>query len=526
MVSFGILIGLAFLVTAGIIPIVRRAAFRWHLVDEPDGQRKLHSRTIPLGGGIAILLGSLVSLSVLTLYGTRLVPPIFFQVSNYLGLLLAVLILCAVGIADDRFAIRGRQKLLGQTFACGVVIAAGLVIRHVHIFGWEFELGPLAVPFTLFWLLGAINALNLIDGIDGLATTVGCILCLALASMSYLTGHLDDALLALVLGGSLLAFLFYNFPPASMFLGDTGSMLIGFVLGVVAIRSSLKGPATVALAAPAAVWAIPIFDTGMAILRRRLTGRSIYETDRGHLHHCLLQRGYSGKKTLLWIGTLCALTAIGALISVAYQNEWLAVGSTALVIGVLVVSRLFGHIEIHLLGQRLKHLFLTLIPRPRFVGHRPQPLATRFQGNGQWDDLWKTLIEFADRFDLCAVRLNINLPALHEQYHANWSRQELPDAAQLWHTDIPLIRQNHTVGRLRITGRSADGSACVWMGELISGLKPFETLMLSLVDEHIAAAGGSFPLASAGVSADRNSPLVQNSEAGLKAVTDAPQRII
>ncbi|MBI3865248.1 MAG: undecaprenyl/decaprenyl-phosphate alpha-N-acetylglucosaminyl 1-phosphate transferase [Planctomycetia bacterium] len=489
MISFGLLIGFAFAATAALIPLVRRAAFRLKLVDSPDGHRKLHSRTIPLGGGVAILLGCLIATFGLSQFGKRLNPPIFFQPGEYLGLLLSVLILCAVGLADDRFGLRGRQKLFGQALACGVITASGLVIESVQVFGWHLELGLLAVPITFFWLLGAINSLNLIDGIDGLATTVGCILCLALGSMAYLMGHLDDSLMAMILAGSLLAFLCFNFPPASMFLGDTGSMLIGFVLGVLAIRSSLKGAATIALTAPTAVWAIPIFDTGMAILRRRLTGRSIYDTDRGHMHHCFLQHGYSGKGTLLWIGSLCAATAIGALISVYHHNEWLAVGSTFVVLGLLVVSRLFGHVEILMLGQRLKHLLLTLIPRPSLTTHRSVPSATLLQGHGQWDDLWGTLVEFADRFDLCAVQLNINLPIVHEHYHANWSRKQLPDRPQLWHTDIPLIRQSQTVGRLRITGQCAEGSACVLMGDLISGLKPFETLMLSLVEEHYVAAG-------------------------------------
>lgn len=486
MLSFGIVVLCAFAVTAGIIPFVRRGATYCHLVDEPDGKRKLHAFATPLGGGIAILIGSVVTLTALTFYGGQLRHPLYFPSEDYLGLLLAVIILCAVGLVDDRWGLRGRQKLVGQIIACGVVVASGLVIRNVQIFGWNIDLGLLSVPLTLFWLLGAINSLNLIDGIDGLATTVGCILCLALASMAHLTGHPADAALAFALAGSLIGFLCYNFPPASIFLGDTGSMLIGFVLGVLAIRSGLKGPATIALTAPTAILAIPIFDTGMAILRRRLTGRSIYETDRGHLHHCLLQRGYSGKKTLLSIGALCAVTALGALVSISLQNEWMAVASTAAVLGLLVAMRLFGHVEVRLVGQRVKHLLLTLVPHPLRDGHRSQPLATRLQGHGQWDDLWETLVAFADRFDLSAVQLNIDLPVVHEHYHANWSRTALPETPQFWHTDIPLIHQDQTVGRLRISGRCSEGSACALMGELISGLKPFETLLLSLVDEHLA----------------------------------------
>src|SRR5437868_2212657 len=151
----------------------------------------------------------------------------------------------------------------------------------------------MAVPVTLFLLLGAIGSLNLIDGMDGLLSTVGVLVSLAVAGMAVMGGHWLAACAAVALAGALLGFLRYNFPPATIFLGDSGSMLIGLVLGVLAIKSALKTPTTVALMAPAVLLTIPIFDTFAAILRRKLTGRSIYSTDRGHLHHCLLSRGLS-----------------------------------------------------------------------------------------------------------------------------------------------------------------------------------------------------------------------------------------
>src|SRR5262249_20696536 len=186
--------------------------------------------------------------------------------------------------------LRGRYKLLGQVFAVGAVLAYGVRVEAVHLFAWRIELGWFAVPFTLFWLLGAINSLNLLDGMDGLLGTVGTIVSLAIAALAAVPGHWAEAAVAATLAGALLGFLRYNWPPATIFLGDAGSMLIGLVIGVLAIRCSLKGTATVALATPMALLIIPIFDTAAAIVRRKLTGRSIYSTDRAHLHHCLLRR--------------------------------------------------------------------------------------------------------------------------------------------------------------------------------------------------------------------------------------------
>ena len=215
------------------------------------------------------------------------------------------------------------------------------------------ELGLLAVPFTALWLLGIINSLNLLDGMDGLLSCVGFIISLAMAAMAILGGQWAVACVAAALAGALLGFLRYNFPPASVFLGDSGSMLIGLIIGTLALRGSLKAPATVALVAPVALLGIPAFDTLAAIVRRKLTGRSIYAGDRGHLHHCLLARGFSTRRALLWISASCCCTAAGALGSVSFGNEWVAVITALAVIGVYLVSRVFGSAELLLVRNYL-----------------------------------------------------------------------------------------------------------------------------------------------------------------------------
>ncbi len=475
---------LAFAACSLLTPVMRLVSARLGIVDEPDGRRKLHHSAIPLGGGVAICVAIELAISIQSLLPNS--RPLSLDTFYFMGLLVAVTLIVIVGLLDDRFQLRGRQKLVGQTVAASVLVASGLVVERIQVFSWSFELGLLAVPFTLLWLVGAINALNLIDGVDGLATGVGVILSLGIAGMAAMTGHETDALVALALCGALLGFLIYNFPPASIYLGDTGSMLIGLLLGALAIRCSLKGPATVALAAPTVIWTIPMFDVGMAILRRKLTGRSIYDTDRGHLHHCFLRKGFSNRSTLIWVGVFCSCTSIGALSSVAYQNEWLALGSGFAVICTLVLTRWFGHAECLLLGRRIRSMILSLIQLPR-INDKPsrRPVRDRLTGTRDWDELWDTLTEFAERFDLCSVQLNVNLPALNEEYHVNWDRRERGEQREEWYTDIPLVSDNVAIGRLRIRGHCASGSVCSWMGDLIAGLKPFETQMLSLLVDRV-----------------------------------------
>lgn len=473
---------LAFAACSLLTPAMRAAALRLGIVDLPDGRRKLHRAAIPLAGGLAVCLA--IEFALVT---TWLLPGPHFEFDSLpvFGLAVASNLIVLLGLLDDRIRLRGRQKLTGQIVAASVLVASGLVVERIQVFSLNIELGLLSVPFTLCWLIGAINALNLIDGIDGLASGVGVILSLAIAGMATMTGHETDALIALALGGALLGFLLYNFPPATIYLGDTGSMLIGLLLGALAIRCSLKGPATVALAAPTVIWTIPMFDVGMAIVRRKLTGRSIYETDRGHLHHCLLRQGFSNKSTLVWVGLFCSCTALGALASVAYQNEWLALGSGFAVVVTLVLTRWFGHAECLLLGRRIRSLLMSLVQLPHAENRPRHPVRDRLTGTRDWDDLWNTLTVFAERFDLCSVQLNVNLPALNEEYYVHWDRRERGEDLEEWFTDLPLVSDNVAIGRLRIRGRCAHGSVCSWMGDLIAGLKPFETQMLNLLVDRV-----------------------------------------
>lgn len=486
---------IAFVLSLLMTPVVRRAALRLGLSDSPDGERKLHEGTIAVGGGVAVLLGFFGAIMVLLVFPS-VWGYILSQSPEFLmfliGLMVSSTFLCGVGLIDDKVGLRGRQKLIGQAIAASILILSGLIIENITIFDYKIELGPLAFPFTLLWLLGAINALNLIDGVDGLATTVGLILSLGLAGMCILSGpaHYPDGVLAFMIAGSLAGFLYHNLPPARIFLGDAGSMLIGLVLGALAIRSSLKGPATIALAAPTAIMAIPMFDVLMAIVRRKLTGRSLYAPDRGHLHHRMQAKGYSTVKLLLTFGLLCTLTVLGAFISVYINNEALAFGSILAVLGMLVVTRVFGHVEFLLVIAKAKK-FITSLTKGHH--HERSEEMMRLQGTKEWERLWRTLTQFAERFDLSQIRLNLNLHNIQEEFHAQWERRGTPDIQELWRCEIPLHLREIPIGKVSLTGVCRSESACEWMGELIAGLKPFEVQLIELLDEHVPAQHAGNP---------------------------------
>jgi len=470
---------LAFLITLVLTPVVERLATSIRFVDQPDQHRKLHVNSTALGGGIAVFGGLVSSILFTSVWEAN-----FTFSDDTIMLLLCVGLICVLGLVDDKYGLRGRQKLLGQVTCVAALIANGLIVSKVFILGWEVNLGLLAIPFTVAWLLGATNALNLIDGMDGLATSIGLVLSLALGAMAYVTGSVEEAYIAFALAGALAGFLIFNFPPASIFLGDAGSMLIGLLLGVLAIRSSLKGPATVVMAAPIAVLTVPMLDVAMAILRRKLTGRSIYTTDRGHLHHCFLQNGIGNHRTLMWVGLMCSVTSVGGFTSVLWENELLAILSMMAVIGTLIATGIFGFRECELLSRRVYRVAVSMVPRLQKRNSPSARVMSRFQGNRDWEQLWNELLLFADRFELDSVRLNVNVPALHESFHGDWKDPQSPAMGEQWHSELPLKVDSTVVGTLRLTGTCKAGKCMEAIGQVISELDTFQKLLGDLLNTH------------------------------------------
>lgn len=470
-----------------LTPLAREAARRFGLVDYPDRRRKVHREAIPAAGGIPILLSVCLALGAALVLPSQFRDQLADQGPLLAGLLLAAGLICLVGVGDDLGVLRIRHKLLGQLLAVGIVVGSGLVVRSIQIFGYQIDLGLLAVPFTMFWLLGAINSLNLIDGMDGLLSSVGLIVCVAIAAMAFLGGQWTATFVAVALAGALLGFLRYNLPPASIFLGDSGSMLIGLVVGVLAIRSSLKGPATVALAAPVVVLTVPILDTMAAIIRRKLTGRSVYSTDRGHLHHCLQRHGFSNQRVLLWVGCLCLLTAAGALASLAFSNELLALVTGLAVTGILIATRLFGYAEFLLVKNRLMATAASLV-QPRANG-KERRTEVRLQGTIDWRQLWEGLTACAAQLHLKGVRLDVNAPALHEGYHARWDcSNDDGEQVGVWRVELPLTAWEQCVGRLTVIGTADREPVAAKIAALSKWVEQFEQALPSLAEAAVSRA--------------------------------------
>ena len=487
---------------------LRKVAVRIGLTDRPDSRRKLHRTAMPVSGGISVFLATVVTFGVLLVVPNPWKQGLCDAWLDLLILLLASLVIVVVGAIDDSVGLRGRHKLAGQILAASILMAGGLLIKSVGLFGWSINLGLLAVPVTLFWLVGAMNALNLMDGIDGLAAMLGIILAATICAIGMMTGHPSVSVIAFVFVGSLVGFLRFNFPPASVFLGDAGSMLIGLVVGMLAISGSLKGPGTVLLAAPLAVWAIPIFDSAAAILRRKFTGRSIYATDRSHMHHRFMDLLGSNHKVLGLIAILCAFTSAAALVSVFLNNDVVALATCAAIVVLCCITGVFGRAELLLLTSHLRRAGLSLV-RP--IGGRQDKVhqaVIRLQGSRQWELLWATLTESADKFHLTHIALDVDLPVVQEGYNAIWKRPVKHGDERCWHMELPLVVADYPVGFLTISGQRNGGTIYQTIEQLLDLLEPFELRLQTLAETETPAPDTDDDLSPVQTLASQGDPAV------------------
>jgi UDP-GlcNAc:undecaprenyl-phosphate GlcNAc-1-phosphate transferase len=346
---------------------VRAAARRWGIVDLPDGKRKLHKNPVPLWGGVAVYLAIVLGLVVAAYSRFGAGPE---QADLATVLIVAAGIVCLFGSIDDCWCLSSHHKLLLQIAAVLPVVILGFSVDRIVAFGYPVNLGWFGVPLTIAWLVGCINALNLLDGMDGLASTVGLLTAAMLAIIATNMGNYHVAAMAVVLAGALAGFLVYNLPPATIFLGDSGSMVIGLVVGILGIQGAMKTSATLAITVPAVIMSLPMFDAGLALVRRKLTGRQFDAADCQHIHHRLLERGLSTWQVLSLIGALCLTTGAAATAATIFRNDALA-WITALALMVLMIRmRLFGHHELALARSAVARTFVRLADR---LGKPRQP---------------------------------------------------------------------------------------------------------------------------------------------------------
>jgi UDP-GlcNAc:undecaprenyl-phosphate GlcNAc-1-phosphate transferase len=341
------LVGL--LVSLGLISLILRASrLSGFGLRESEGHHT-HEIPVPRLGGLA-LAGALV---VVMVVGTFLEPD-FLQKNQRWLIISSSLLMFGLGLWDDLFTLGAKRKLLGQIGIASIAYFCGIAIEHFKIpfTGHIVDLGWWGLVVTVFWLVAMTNLINLIDGVDGLAGGICLMLMVLLSYVNLQSG--SSGLIAIGMAGALLGFLRFNFPPARIYLGDGGAYFLGFMIGAMTIVASQKGTILAALAAPLFVLALPIIDTSLAILRRGLRGLPLFRPDRSHLHHRLLNLGYSRRKVVVGVYVFTAVFLLLAFMAIYWRGQYFALfmGIGALVI-ILTASQFSFSREWFTIGRTL-----------------------------------------------------------------------------------------------------------------------------------------------------------------------------
>ncbi len=341
----------AALVGGVLTPLVRRLALRIGAMDKPGG-RHVHGQSIPRLGGLAMAAAFFAPLLGLFFVESGVAQAFTQETRKVLGLFIGGTAMCAVGFIDDTRGLRALQKLYAQVFVSVVAFACGFRIEAVFlpIIG-SLPMGIFALPVTVLWIVGVVNAVNLIDGLDGLAAGVVFFAGLTNFIIAWISGNTLVSLLMASTMGAVVGFLFYNFNPARIFMGDSGSYFLGFVLAATSLMGAPKASTAVSLLVPVVALGVPIFDTLFAMVRRFLERRPIFSPDRGHIHHRLLDMGITHRRAVLIIYGVSVVFTLSA-IAISLGRSW-HVGVALLSASVVLVAlvRFVGYFE-YMHGRR------------------------------------------------------------------------------------------------------------------------------------------------------------------------------
>lgn len=328
---------LAAVVSFATTPLVKSLSVKVGAIDVPKDNRRMHDHPIPRMGGLAIFLGFVFSVLLLLPLDTP-----------KQGMLLGAVLIVILGIFDDIYALPAKLKFVVQIVAALVAVLSGNQIRvlsNPNIFSDNpvWQLGWLSIPVTIIWIVAITNAVNLIDGLDGLACGVSTISSVTMLVIALLVSEGDVAVMMGALAGACIGFLPYNLNPAKIFMGDTGATFLGYVLATVSVQGMFKLPTIISFVVPFLMLGLPIFDVTFAVIRRVSKGQSPMSPDRGHIHHRLIDMGFSQKQTVGILYVVSAILGLSAVVLTATTPTKAMVFLVAMAVAGLVAAKLFLH---------------------------------------------------------------------------------------------------------------------------------------------------------------------------------------
>ncbi len=414
MYSMIFLAAASFALSLILTPLFRNMALRLKLVDEPDHCRKIHRVPIPRIGGVAIVasvVGAFGLLFLLRLNGGQI---LWGEAPFALRLMPAIAVVFCVGLIDDIFKVRPIYKLAAQIVAAILAWESGI---HLSSIGRHDFPVILSFILTIVWIVACSNAMNLIDGVDGLAAGVGLVASITTLIAALFHHNLDLAFATVPLVGGLLGFLRFNFSPASIFLGDCGSLTLGFLLGCYGIVWSEKSTTVLSMVAPLMVLFVPLLDASLAIVRRFLRQQPIFGADRGHIHHKLLSQGLPPWRVVLILYGFCGLAGVAGLILTATHVPY---HSFVVIIVLLVAWLAIQHLGYSELGVAGRVVFGGGFHRLLNGQLNLAKFEQEFMASETLEEIWQLLCRDSPEFGFSGIELRIDDEFQHRDTDMGW----------------------------------------------------------------------------------------------------------
>ncbi len=464
-----------------LTPLVTRLG---HRLKAYGAARNGTKEAIPRLGGLAVFGAVLMAWGLLSFYDNSVARNFRQEISTLVLMLVPGIVILLLGVYDDIFQASPWQKLLVQSLAAGMAYWGGFKIVSIsHVLGPGPHNALLTFGLTWLWIVGVTNAFNLIDGMDGLAGGVAFFVTIPVFLMALFSNAVLACVLAITLAGALVGFLRYNFAPAKIYLGDTGSLFLGFMLATLAIHTSHKSTTLLAVVIPLAAFGLPLLDTMLAVVRRFLQGKPIFGADREHIHHQLLRRGLSKRSVVLVLYGLAALFALGSLLI-------MGTGHTAALIVVLVgVSAWFVNrqlrydelAEFNVYVSRALRSQRQVLANQILLRKAAQEMAAAETVASLWERM-TTALALVD-FDSarCGVLAN---PDWNGGRQLRWRRDGIRDDDPVWSVTIPLADDGAAFGELEISRFIGKQRLLFQFSSLLDTLVPaFEARLAKLIEE-------------------------------------------
>jgi UDP-GlcNAc:undecaprenyl-phosphate/decaprenyl-phosphate GlcNAc-1-phosphate transferase len=407
--SYVFLFLISLITTLLLTPLAGRLAIALGAVDLPDNKRRIHTKATPRMGGVAIFAAFLLTLAIVPFLRNELATRFNEHPQWYVSILAATTIIFLLGVYDDLRGANAPLKIAVQILAALVLQYSGFGIELLSIpfFGENHAL-PLWLSFSLTagWIVGITNAFNLVDGIDGLASGISAFALLSILISSVALGSFEVGLLAVILLGSVIGFLYYNFHPASIFLGDSGSLTLGFLVATLSMLGSQKGTTTLAIAIPLVSFGLPVVEIFLSLIRRFVGGKPLMQSDRGHIHHRLLEHGLSVRQVAILLYGVCGVFCLFGILLLSPQRSFASLIYSVLGVLVIIGVQRLRYPEFEEIGNKIRQ-GVARRRREMVANISLRQLSTEFKRTKTPEHFFAVLREFSEHYSLDGIQLEI-----------------------------------------------------------------------------------------------------------------------